>query len=84
MKFGGSAQDIEECEAGNWRTDWSSEGRFHNCPLSILMQQQQHQKKKAELSFGRMFEQTDVIGIYSSFSDCFTPLYHLQLLHPIE
>lgn len=53
--------------------------------LSILRQQQQQQKKKkAELSFGRIFEQTEVIGIYSWFSDCFTPLYHLQWLHPIE
>jgi hypothetical protein len=57
---------------------------FTTAFLSILMQQQQHQRKKAELSFGRIFEQTDVIGIYSSFSDCFTPLYHLQWLHPIE
>jgi hypothetical protein len=53
--------------------------------LSILMQQQQQQqKKKAGWSFVRIFEQAEVIGIYSWFSECFTPLYHLQWLHPIE
>jgi hypothetical protein len=55
---------------------------FTTAFLSILMQQQQ--KKKAELSFGRIFEQTEVIGVYSWVSDCFTPLYHLQWLQPIE
>jgi hypothetical protein len=55
---------------------------FTTAFLSIWMQQQQ--KKKAEFSFGRIFELTEVIGIYSWFSDCFTQLYHLQWLHPIE
>jgi hypothetical protein len=55
---------------------------FTTAFLSILMQQQQ--KQKAELSFGRIFEQTEVIGIYSWVSDYFIPLCHLQWLHPIE
>ena len=56
---------------------------FTTAFLSIFMQQKQ-QKEKAELSFGRIFEQTEVIGMYSWLSDCFTPLCHLQWLHPIE
>jgi len=43
-----------------------------------ILRQQQQQKKKAEFSFGRIFEQTEVISISSWFSDCFTPLYYLQ------
>jgi uncharacterized protein Veg len=60
---------------------------FTTAFLSIFIQQKQQrqqQKEKAELSFGRIFEQTEVIDIYSWLSDCFIPLYHLRWLHPIE
>ena len=82
MKFGGSAKDIEECEAGNWRTDWSSEGRFHNC-LTVDFDAAAAEKEGGIVIWSDIWADRSDRHIFLVLR-LFTPHCHPQWLHPIE